>query len=317
MTTAAEKLPRLLQMAPFIPLLEAGLAESFEVHKLFDIPDKATWFSQHGSSIVAVATGGHIGIPNEVADRLPSLQIVAVNGVGVDKVDLERARRHSCRVTNTPDVLTDDVADLAIGLTIALLRGIVPGHATVATNRWPRFEPPLGRKITGRQFGILGLGRIGQAVARRLEGFGARISYTDLVERPVSYSRHVNAVELARATNVLIVAAAAARGNQKLVNREVLDALGPSGYLVNVSRGSLVDEPALIEALQQRRLAGAALDVFANEPDVPTLLQQAPNVLLTPHIASATFETREAMARLVLGNLRAHFAGKPLITAVV
>jgi lactate dehydrogenase-like 2-hydroxyacid dehydrogenase len=206
-------------------------------------------------------------------------------------------------------VLTDDVADLAVGLILALLRQLPAGDRFVRAGTWTEREPELAHKVSGRRFGILGLGQIGQAIAHRLAAFGA-VAYSSRTRKDLPYTYCASAVELARSSQVLIVAAAASAAARNLVGREVLDALGPQGYLVNVSRGALVDEPELIRALNEGRIAGAALDVFADEPRVPEALRDAPNVVLTPHVGSATVETREAMARAVVANLDAWLAGQ-------
>jgi len=208
-------------------------------------------------------------------------------------------------------VLTDDVADLAVGLVIGLLRGIAPADHHVRAGLWPGAQPPLAHKVTGRRFGIFGLGNIGRAIAARLAAFGP-VAYCSLTPKQLRYEFFATPVELARNADVLILAAAANASTRGLIGREVLDALGPSGYLVNVARGSLVDEVELIRALSEKRIAGAALDVFADEPHVPEALRALPQVLLTPHIASATVETREAMAQAVLANLDAFIRGQPL-----
>jgi lactate dehydrogenase-like 2-hydroxyacid dehydrogenase len=307
--------PQVLQLCPLLPELEQSLAERFAVHRWFEADAPDALLDAHATEIRAVITGGHVGLPDELPARLPALEIVAINGVGFDKVDLEAARARGFRVTNTPDVLTDDVADLAIGLVIALLRRIPAADRHVRAGRWPEAEVPLGLKVSAQRFGILGLGRIGKAIARRLDGFGVSIAYTDLAAQDVPYAFHPTPTALADVVDVLIVAAAA--GTRPLIDRTVLYALGPTGILVNVARGSLVDEAVLVAALQEGRLGGAALDVFAAEPRVPEVLWEMPNVVLTPHIASATIDTRRAMAELVLTNLDAHFGGRPLLTAVV
>ena len=202
-------------------------------------------------------------------------------------------------------MLTDDVADLAIGLALALLRRIPQADRHVRDGRWPSGDMPLGRRMSAQRFGILGLGRIGRAVARRLEGFDVPIAYSDIVRQEVGY--RFCETPLVLAEHVFIVAAAAGSGTGKLVDRAILDAIGPDGVLINVSRGALVDEAALVAALAEGRLGGAALDVFADEPNVPAALAEMPNVVLTPHIASATTDTRQSMASLVLANLDAHF----------
>ena len=306
-----------LQLCPFSAALEAGLRERFAVVRWFELDEaaKAAWLAGKAGSVRAVVTGGHIGCPDDLMLALPTLGIVAINGVGFDKVNLELARRRGVGVTTTPGVLTDDVADLAVGLIIALLRQIPAGETHVRSSSWPKGERPLARKVSGRRFGILGLGHIGAAIARRLEPFGP-VAYTSHQAKPVPYDFHPDVVSLACASQVLVVACAANESTRRLVDADVLTALGPEGWLVNISRGSVVDEPALIAALADGRLAGAALDVFESEPHVPEALRLSPKVVLTPHIASATVETRAAMADLVLKNLDAFLAGKPLPTAV-
>lgn len=307
----------ILQLCPLMPSLEDALRSRFLVHRWFEVTDPEAFLQTHAASIRAVATGGHIGIPNALLDRLPALEIVAINGVGFDKVDLEAARRRGVPVTNTPDVLTDDVADLAIGLTIALLRRIPAGDRYVRDGRWAAGDMPLGRKVSAQRFGIFGLGRIGKAIARRLDGFGVPIAYTDIARQDVPYTYCPDLVDLATRCDVFIIAAAAGASTNKLIGQQVMDAIGPNGILINVARGSIVDEPALVSALADGRLGGAALDVFADEPNVPAALAAMPNVIVTPHIASATIDTRRAMADLVLANLDAQFAGAALPTPVV
>ncbi len=310
-------MPTLLQLGAIRPDIQARLDAAYTVHHHARLSDPERWLAEHAAEVEAVVTGGHNGIPTALMTALPNLRIVAINGVGYDKVDLAVAKARGIRVTNTPDVLTDDVADLAIGLTIMLMRRLHHAHSFVAAGHWPHKDPSLARKVSGKRFGILGMGRIGQAVARRLAGFDGVISYTGLSAKQLPYRFVPGLVELARDVDVLVVCAAASAATQGIVNADVLDALGPEGALVNIARGSIVDEPALVAALQAGRLGGAALDVFANEPHVPAELLAMENVVLTPHIASATDETRRAMGELMLDNLAAMFAGRPLPTPVV
>jgi lactate dehydrogenase-like 2-hydroxyacid dehydrogenase len=306
--------PVLLQLCPFSSSLETDLAASFEVCRFFELDEPDAWLSSHGPAVVAIATGGHIGAPNALIDRLPALGIIAVNGVGVDKVDLDLARQRGIRVTTTPGILSNDVADLAVGLIIALLRGIPQSDAFVRAGSWPEGDRPLARTVTGRTYGIVGLGEIGAALAARLAAFGP-VLYTGPREKPVPYGFVADLHSLARQSDVLTCSANAV--NAGMVDRSVLAALGSDGYLVNVARGSLIDEPALIAALSDGTLAGAALDVFADEPRVPSALYGLANAVLTPHIASATIETRARMADRVIENLRAWLAGTPLPSARV
>jgi lactate dehydrogenase-like 2-hydroxyacid dehydrogenase len=305
----------ILQMNPLSPLLEQELASRFAVHRLPDVADRERFLGEYAGSIQAVVTGGHIGLPNDLLERLPALKIVAINGVGFDKVDLAAAKRRGVCVSRTAGVLTDDVADLAVGLVITLLRGVVTSDRFVRAGSWPSGEAPLARKVSGKHFGIVGLGNIGAAIAQRLAPFG-RVAYHNRSAKPVPYPFVESLNDLAAASDVLILAASSNASTRGMVGSEILESLGPQGYLVNVARGALVDELALISALQNHRIAGAALDVFVDEPQVPEALRAAPNVVLTPHIASATVETREAMARAVLANLDAFFAGEPVPGAI-
>ncbi len=310
--------PDILMIEPLTRDAEARLDATYLVHRLFQASDPAALLAEIGPRVRAVLTGGRLGASNAVVDALPALEIIAINGIGTDAVDLERARGRSVRVTTTPDVLTDDVADMALALLLAVARRIVAGDRLVREGRWPSGGPPPATKVSGKRLGVLGLGRIGRAVARRAEGFGMIIAYTDLrAAEDVAYRHHPALEDLARNSDFLVAAAAAGPASRGIVNAAVFDALGPTGIVVNVARGSLVDEPALVAALREGRLGGAGLDVFAQEPEVPRALWEMDNVVLEPHQASATVETRRAMADLVLGNLEAHFAGREPLTAVV
>jgi len=317
MTDASTKRPVALQMCPFSPMLEEGLGALFNVVRWDRLDDaaQAAFLRERGGEVRAVATGGHLGCSNALMAALPALGIISINGVGVDKVDLADAARRGVAVTNTPDVLTADVADLAVGLTIDLLRGIGQADRFVREGRWPRGDKPLARRVSGRRFGIVGLGRIGRATADRLAAFGP-VRYTGRNAKEGPYDFEPDLLALARWADVLVLTCAANERTRGMIDGAVLDALGPEGVLVNVSRGSVVDEPALLEAVEQARIAGAALDVFADEPNVPANAIASDRFVLTPHIASATAECRRAMADLVLANLRAWLAGQPLPTAV-
>jgi hydroxypyruvate reductase len=307
----------ILQLLPLAAAGDKELHEKYNVCRWYGLPDKERWLDEYNASIRAVITGGHLGISNEMLRRLPSLGIVAIAGVGYDKIDLKEARERGIRVTNTPDVLTDDAADLAIGLMIATMRRIAAADRFVRDGSWASGPIELATKASGRRYGIVGFGRIGQAIARRLDGFGGSIAYIAREQKQVPYKFYPTVVDLARASDVLVICVTGGSATHNLIGREVFDALGPSGFLVNVSRGSIVDETELVAALQEGRLGGAGLDVYADEPRVPPALTILRNVTLTPHIGSATVSTREAMARLVLANLHAFYAGQPLPTAVV
>ena len=248
---------------------------------------------------------------------MPNLEIISCYGVGTDAIDLIAARKRNIPVTNTPDVLTGDVADLAVGLTLSLLRRIPAADAYVRSGAWVRGNMDLVTRLYGKRVGGVGFGRIGTTVAKRLSGFDVEIGYFDVAARSdVSHSYFNDLVALAEWSDVLIVTLAGLPSTQKLVSARVFAALGPEGYFVNVSRGSVVDEPALVDALKDRRIAGAALDVFWNEPKIDPRFLTFDNVVLQPHHASGTVETRKAMGQLVRDNLAAHFAGRPLLTPV-
>jgi len=309
--------PLALQLCPFAPGLEAGLAERLECLRWFELgeAERDSVLATRGPDVRVVATGGHIGCPADLMRALPALELIAINGVGFDKVDLQLAAERGVAVSNTPGVLTEDVADLAVGLVIAARRGIAAGDALVRAGKWPQGELPLGRKVSGSRFGIIGLGRIGSAIAARLAPFG-EVGYASPSAKDVPYRHMSDPADLSRWADVLVVACAANAQTAGLVDTAILEALGPEGWLVNVARGSIVDEPALIRALAAGAIAGAALDVFADEPRVPEELLQATNTVLTPHVGSASVETRAEMARLVLANIDALLAGRPLETPV-
>lgn len=310
--------PEILLVEPMMPAIEQALDAAYTVHRLSAAADRDRLIAEVADRVRAVVTGGGTGVKKAVVEALPNLGIVAINGVGTDAVDLEHARGRGVRVTNTPDVLTDDVADLAIGLMIAASRRMMVGDRFVRAGQWAKGKLPLARKVSGKRLGVLGLGRIGEAIAKRAEAFGMTIAYTNRKPRDgVSYRFVASPVELARESDILMVAASAGADARNMVGRAVLDALGPDGLLINVARGSVVDEPELLAALTEGRIGGAGLDVFADEPNVPEGFYGLDNVVLQPHQASATVETRMAMGQLVLDNLEAFFAGRPLPTAVV
>lgn len=308
----------LLLLEEMFAPIAAKLDAAYAVHRLYAAKDADALLAEIGPRVRAVVTGGGTGLPPAVAARLPALEIVAINGIGTDAVDLPAMRARGVRVTATPGVLTDDVADLAMGLLIATLRRLVVGDRRVRAGLWPQGDFPLAHKVSGKRLGILGLGRIGRAIARRAEPFGMSIAYTDIKPfSDVTYRFEPDLVKLAAGSDILVVAAAATASSRGLIDAAVLDALGPEGTLINVARGAIVDEPALVAALVEGRLGAAGLDVFAREPNVPEALWTMDNVVLQPHRASATVETRIAMGELVVANLAAHFAGRELPTAVV
>jgi hydroxypyruvate reductase len=307
----------ILLIEPMTPEVEAQLDAAYRVHRLFQAKDPTVLLAQVGPAIRGIATGGGHGVANDVFDALPNLEIIAINGIGTDAVDLERARARGVRVTTTPGVLTDDVADLAIGLMLTVSRRICVADRFVREGRWPHAHLPLSVKVSGKRLGIFGLGHVGRAIASRAEGFGMPIAYCEQQPAEVAYRFVPGLEQLAHDCDFLVIAVSGGAATRGMVNREVLDALGPQGVLINVARGSVVDEEALVAALAEGRLGGAGLDVFMHEPSVPEALWAMDNVVLQPHRASATVETRRAMADLVLANLAAHFAGRELPTPVV
>jgi hydroxypyruvate reductase len=270
------------------------------------------------ADIRGVVTTGARGIAAAEIDALPALGVIAVHGVGYDKVDLPRAKARGIAVANTPDVLTDDVADLTIALMLAAVRRVPLYDRFVRDGRWPaEGSPPLTGKFTGCRVGLIGMGRIGKAIAERLVPFRVEIAYHSRHARTELPWRHEPlAHSLAEWCDMLVLAVPGGAETDNLVDAAMIDALGPRGILVNISRGSIVDEPALVAALVDGRLGGAALDVFVDEPNVPQALLQLDNVVLQPHRGSATVETRAAMTDLVIANLAAFYAGEPLITPV-
>jgi lactate dehydrogenase-like 2-hydroxyacid dehydrogenase len=294
-----------LRVCPLLPSLEEALRANY---KIVDTPS---------DDVVAAITSSRFGVTNEQMDAMPSLRAIVHFGVGYETTDIAHARSRGIAVSNTPDVLTDCVADLAVGGLIDVLRRLSAADRFVRRGDWRDGQFPLAVKVTGKRVGILGLGRIGQAIAHRLAAFDCVLSYHSrhqVPDTPYTYAESPEA--LAEAVDVLVVATSGGPATAGLVSADVLAALGPNGYLVNIARGSVVDEPALVAALTNGTIAGAALDVFADEPNVPEKLLGMDNIVLLPHIASATVETREAMGELAFANLRQFMTDGTLVTPV-
>jgi lactate dehydrogenase-like 2-hydroxyacid dehydrogenase len=293
------------------------LESTWQVHRYHEAADKAALLASLAGTCEVVVTSGGRGCEVAVMKALPKLKLVSCFGVGVDAIDLAHARANGIAVTNTPDVLTDDVADLAVALMLASLRQVVAADRWVRDGAWvKRGAMPLTTAVAKRKVGIVGLGRIGAAIATRCAGFGTEIAYHGPNRKPVDWAYYADPVEMARWADVLIAACPGGAATKGIVSRAVLEALGPTGHFVNIARGSVVDQPAMVELLRSGALGGAGLDVFDDEPNVPQALIDLPHVVLQPHHASGTNETRAAMGRLTLDNVAAHFAGRSLLTPV-
>lgn len=308
--------PEILAVAKLPPFLMEPLQAAYTVHDRLHETDPAA-FAAAAPRIRAIVGGGESKVPRALQDQLPALEMISIMGVGYDGVDVAAAWERRIPVTHTPGVLNDDVADLAIALMLGVSRRLPQADRYVREGHWLKGPIPLARKMSGARLGLVGIGRIGQAIATRAQAFGMSVAYTARSARAaLPYAYYPNAAVLAAQVDFLVAITPGGAATRGMINAEVLRALGPRGYFVNVARGSVVDQPALIAALQQGTIAGAGLDVFEDEPRVPAELIALDNVVLTPHMASATRETRQAMADLAAENLAAHFAGRPLRTPV-
>ena len=312
--------PDILQIGPYPSWDIEALEKSFTLHRYFEADDKRAFVAERADRIRGIATRGELGADRDLITALPNLEVVAVYGVGFDAVDLEAARARGIRVTNTPDVLTKDVADLGVAMMLATARGIVGAEAWVRSGDWrEKGLYPLQSRVHGKRVGILGLGRIGFEIAKRCVAFDMDIAYSDLEARDFAKDwAFIQAPkDLAEWSDFLFVTLTGGPATRHVVNKPVLEALGPDGMIINVSRASNIDESALLDALENRTLGFAALDVFEGEPNLNPRFLELDNLLLQPHHASGTVETRKAMGRLVRENLEAHFAGRDLLTPVV
>ncbi len=309
--------PEVLMIGPYPAWDMDELHDRYVVHRLWETDDREAFIAAHGAGVRAIATRGELGASADLMRKLPMLEIVSCYGVGTDAIDLGHAKAHGIRVTNTPDVLNEDVADLGIGLLLATARQIPQGDTYVRAGDWGKVAMPLVTRVSGKKLGIAGMGRIGQAIARRAVGFDLEISYFARSRKPdLPYGYFDDLVALARWSDFLLVILPGGEATKNIVDAQVLGALGPDGILVNISRGTTVDEPALIDALENGRIRGAGLDVFWNEPKIDGRFAALANVVLQPHHGSGTVETRKAMGKLMRDNLAAHFAGAALPTPV-
>lgn len=306
--------PEVLLLKPIYAPVQAQLESEYVLHKLWEAGDRRKYLREACGGVRAVVPVGIEGMAREDMDALPRLELVACYGRSRENtIDLEAAAQRAIPVAHTPDRITDAVGELAAGMAVALMRRICDGDRFVRAGRWPTSAPAAGRTLIGKTCGIVGLGNIGRAAATRLEAFGMSINYYGRRRQDgVAYPYHDNVTGLAQASDCLVVSCPLTPETRGLVDARVLDALGPEGFLVNVARGPIVDEAALVEALEGRRIAGAALDVFWSEPQVPAELAAMENVVLLPHVGSTTQEIREERGRKLLANLRAHFAGQPV-----
>jgi len=315
---AATERPDLLLTGKMVPVIEESVDKLFTVHRLANAKDRDAFLAEVSPRIRAIATGGQFAVTAATMEKMPKLEIVSNFGVGYDSVDAKWAGGHGIVVTNTPDVLNDEVADTTVALLLNTLRELPEAEKYLRAGKWLEKPYPLTNTLRDRTIGIVGMGRIGKTIAKRLEGFDRPIVYHS--RKPaadVPYKHYPDLVTMAKDVDVLIAIVPGGPATKNMISAEVLKALGPNGVLINVARGSVVDEPALIEALQNKTILAAGLDVFAQEPKVPQALIDMKNVVLLPHVASATDWTRNAMGQLVVDNLAAWAAGKDPITPVV
>jgi len=298
--------------------MQHRLETKFQLHDYFSATDKDALIAQQGSDIEAIATNGHDGVPDDLISRLENLKVISCYGVGYDAIDVAAAADKAILVSHTPDVLNDEVAVTAIMLLMGVARQLRVNMDWISSGDWVKLgHPPLSRSLTGLKVGLVGYGRIGQTIAEKLDIFGCEVSYHARSERSHSPHRYFgNLTEMAGECDALVVITPGGPATHQLINAEILKALGAEGFLVNVARGSVVDEAALVNALEQGIIAGAGLDVFEKEPHVPLALQQHPHVICTPHIGSATVQTRAAMGNLTVDNLMQYFSDGRVLTPV-
>ncbi|GFP81870.1 hydroxyphenylpyruvate reductase [Phtheirospermum japonicum] len=310
----------LLLIRPLSNYIQDELSKRYTLFKYWKSPPhlRREFLGTHSDSIRAVVGNGVQGADGEIIDALPHLEIIASHSSGLDKIDLDKCRERGIRVTYTPDALTDEVADMAVLLALATARRICAADRFVRKGVWKNADYALTTKFSGKSIGIVGFGRIGSAIAKRIESFGCTISYHSRSQKPILKYKYFNSVvDLASNSQILIVACSLTHATRHIINRDVINALGKNGIVINIGRGSHIDEDELVSALAEGRLGGAGLDVLEHEPEVPSRLLGLDNVVLSPHVGASTVETRKAMADLVVENLEAHFSNNPLLTPFI
>jgi lactate dehydrogenase-like 2-hydroxyacid dehydrogenase len=309
--------PHILILGGFHPNVAPALEKLYTCHRLWEAADPEAMLREVGEAVTIVATNSGRGVSRELMDRLPNLKLIACFGVGLDRIDVAYASERGVQVSNTPGVLTEDVADMALGLTLATLRQMVAADRFVRQCGWNKGPRGVSDSLQGKRVGLIGLGAIGKAIAKRFVPFNTTLAWHGPRPKPeVPYTYYADPVALAANVDVLVAACPGGEATRGIVSREVIAALGPEGYFINIARGTVVDQAALVDALSHGRLAGAGLDVYDSEPDVPETLLALDSVVLQPHVASATRQTRLRMAQLVIDNIAAYVARQPLLTPV-
>jgi len=306
----------ILALGSLMPKEMEALESHFSVIRLWKEKDPEAVLQKHKNEITGIVSTWETPVSARLISALPNLEIISQCAVGIDNIDLKAAAARGVAVTNTPGVLTDDTADIALALILATARRIVEGDMYVRVGKWLNGDMPLGTSLSGKTAGIIGLGRIGKAIARRCEAFNMKVIYNGPHKKDVAYEYYKDLKIMAAASDFLVVAASGGPATENLVDYKILDSLGPKGVLINIARGSVVKEDDLLVALSNKAIGGAGLDVHAREPHVPEALFPMDNVVLLPHVGSATHETRSRMGQLVVDNLLAHFSGQPLKTPV-
>lgn len=305
-------------LGPMMSIVQEGLEEKLTLHRYWEIEDKDAFLAEKADAIRGLATGGHVAVTKDIIDQFPNLEIVSNFGVGYDSVDAQYAGERNVIVTNTPDVLTNEVADTAMGLVLMTIREFSATERYLRAGKWLEKPFPLTKgTLAGKTMGILGLGRIGKAIAKRAEAFGIKVAYhgrNKQVDVDIPY--YASLKDMAEAVDILMIVVPGGAATHHIVNAEILKALGPDGYVINIGRGTAIDEPALIEALQNGTVQSAGLDVFEKEPKVPQALIDMDHVVLLPHVGSASIHTRDGMGQLVVDNLVNWFETGKVITPV-